>query len=154
MRPTSTYKMHEEIQHEYHYKYSHLSSGIYSQLSAFFRKFYSNFQSKTTRLFKGMNPTLDPDELKFEAGFESGNLDAVIKVGPNEYDLFMRIDSNTIGHLQWFNFRIFTLKKKKVRINICNFKKNKTLYQRGMKPYVQSSSKGPEWFQGCHNVKF
>jgi hypothetical protein len=52
----------------------------------------------------------------------------------------MRIDSNTVGHLQWFNFRVFTMKKRKVKFNICNFKKNKTLYQRGMRPYVQSSN--------------
>jgi len=28
-------------------------------------------------------------------------MDAVIKTGPFEYDLFMRIDANTKGHNQW-----------------------------------------------------
>ena len=67
----------------------------------------------------------------------------------------MRIDSNTVGHLQWFNFRAFTIQKRKVKFNICNFKKNKTLYQRGMKPYVQCySAEGSDWVQGGLNVKF
>lgn len=30
-----------------------------------------------------MNPTVDADELKFDAGFEGGNLDVAIKVAPN-----------------------------------------------------------------------
>lgn len=67
----------------------------------------------------------------------------------------MRIDSNTVGHLQWFNFRVFNIKKKKIKFNICNFKKNKTLYQRGMRPYVQSScNNNGDWVQGGLNVKF
>ena len=36
------------------------------------------------RLFKGMNPTLkSSEEIIFNSNFESGNLDAVIKVGEN-----------------------------------------------------------------------
>jgi hypothetical protein len=30
----------------------------YLHLAAYFRKFHSNFKSKSTRIFKGMNPTL------------------------------------------------------------------------------------------------
>ena len=37
--------------------------------------------------------------LIFDSHFESGNLDCVVKVSDNEYDLFMRVDSNTKGHL-------------------------------------------------------
>lgn len=36
--------------------------------------------------------------LEFDAKFESGNLDKVVMVNPGEYDLFMRVDSNTKGH--------------------------------------------------------
>lgn len=42
----------------------------------------------------------------------------------------MRIDSNTRGHTQWFNFTIKNGNKKRIKINICNFRKEKTLLQR------------------------
>lgn len=81
-----------------------------------------------------------------------------MKVGPNEYDLFMRIDSNTRGHVQWFNFTIRNNSHKKIKLNICNFRKEKTLFHRGMKPYVLSKflkeTRGADWAQGGINVKF
>jgi hypothetical protein len=30
--------------------------------------------------------------------FESGNLDRVVMISPNEYDLYMRPDTNNRGH--------------------------------------------------------
>ena len=78
-----------------------------------------------------MNPTIKVgDEIIFDSHFESGNLDAAIKVADNEYDLFMRIDTNTRGHVQWFNFTVKNIGRKKVRFNIVNFKKYKSLYNR------------------------
>lgn len=54
----------------------------------------------------------------------------------------MRVDSNTRGHLQWFNFKIKNLiKMQKYKINICNLQKNKSLYSRGQKPYILSTKK-------------
>jgi cytosolic carboxypeptidase protein 2/3 len=55
-----------------------------------------------------MNPNIPnrEQELTFDSTFESGNLDEVIKVGPWEYDLYMRVDTNTRGHHQWFYFSI------------------------------------------------
>ena len=35
------------------------------------------------------------------------------KVGEYEYDLFMRVDSNTRGHLHWFNFKVKNFEKGK-----------------------------------------
>lgn len=100
-------------------------------MAAYFRKFHANFKSKHSRIFRGMNPTLkDNSELTFDSNFESGNLDAVIKVADNEYDLYLRIDTNTRGHLQWFNFTVKNCGRTRVRFNIVNFKKAKTLYQR------------------------
>lgn len=49
-----------------------------------------------------MNPSIDEktasNELLFDSNFESGNLDMVIKRKDLEYDLFMRVDTNTKGH--------------------------------------------------------
>lgn len=38
------------------------------------------------------------EELVFDSNFESGNLDFVGKVADNEYDLLMRLDSNSRSH--------------------------------------------------------
>lgn len=51
---------------------------------------------KDPREFKGMID--DPSELQFDSKFESGNLDRVVKISENEYDLYTRVDSNTCGH--------------------------------------------------------
>ena len=65
-----------------------------------------------------------------------------ITVGPNEYDLLMRVDSNTKGHTSWYFFKVFNIKKKKkLRFNILNYTKNNALYSEGMKPYVFRTSK-------------
>jgi hypothetical protein len=48
-----------------------------------------------------MNPNMNNDftnELEFDSNFESGNLDMVLKVKNFEYDLYMRVDTNTRGH--------------------------------------------------------
>lgn len=87
--------------------------------------------------------SLDNSYLSFDSDFESGNLDFVIKRSPEEYDLFLRIDSNTKGHSQWYFFGV-TLKglfssqsnkPQKIRLNIMNLSKHASLYKQGMKPY-------------------
>jgi hypothetical protein len=51
----------------------------------------------------------------------------------------MRVDSNTRGHLQWYNFKVKNMKKGNIyTFNICNFSKGKSLYTRGMKPFIFS----------------
>ena len=71
----------------------------------------------------------------------------------------MRVDSNTAGHLQWFNFKVKGWKKlMKYRLNICNFQKDKCLFARGMKPYIYSEKRrqreGIGWQQEGDNVRF
>lgn len=70
------------MKHKYRFKYESMVLSNFSQMAAYFRKFHANFKSKKAagRLFKGMNPTIKTDELIFDSNFESGNLDAVIKV--------------------------------------------------------------------------
>lgn len=46
-----------------------------------------------------MNPRMQGEaELRFDSAFESGNLDSVFEIKPWEYDLYMRVDTNTRGH--------------------------------------------------------
>lgn len=82
-----------------------------------------------------------------------------MKVGEREYDCFMRVDSNTGGHLQWFNFKVKGWRKLlKYRINICNFQKDKCLFARGMRPYLYSQKRNEKekigWTQEGENVRF
>jgi hypothetical protein len=42
----------------------------------------------------------------------------------------MRIDTNTRGHVQWYNFTIKNIGRKRIHLNIVNIKKNKSLYNR------------------------
>lgn len=75
-----------------------------------------------------MNPKLNKKnpELIFDSNFESGNLDMVIKTREFEYDIYMRVDTNTRGHHQWFFFSIVHndyFYNKKIKFNIVNFTK-------------------------------
>lgn len=64
--------------------------------------------------------------------FESGNLDQVYKIKEFEYDLYMRVDTNTRGHHQWFYFSIQYdsgyFSEKTIKFNVCNFTKSTALY--------------------------
>lgn len=78
------------------------------------------------------------------------------KVGSWEYDLFVRVDSNTRGHFNWFNFVVSGLKAgQRYRLNICNLERGFCLYTRGMKPYMKSlKKKGDLWKQAGSNVTY
>jgi len=56
-------------------------------------------------------------------------------VNDNEYDLYMRVDSNTRGHHQWFYFKVTGKIKedRQIKFNIVNFTKKRSLYENGMK---------------------
>ena len=94
---------------------------------------YKNEYYKTAiyyRAFEGMNPTIAPNsELVFDSQFESANLDCVVRVNDREYDLFLRVDSNTRGHTLWYYFSIRNGRhRKSVQLNICNIGKHHNLY--------------------------
>ena len=85
------------------------------------------------REFNGMNPDIDANELHFNSNFENGNLDMVVKTGESSYDLFLRVDTNTRGHFNWFHFEVSnTRKSKTVQFNIINMSKKDSLYDHGM----------------------
>lgn len=97
--------------------------------------------------------------MEFDSLFESGNLDAVYRVEENEYNLFMRVDANTKGHLQWFYFKVRRLRAgQRYRFNVYNFQKAKTLYARGMKPYIFSMKQYEHnqmgWHQGGEDISY
>lgn len=77
--------------------------------------------------------------IQFDAMFESGNLDKVVMVSETEYDLYMRPDTNTRSHHQWFYFlALSNTNIGKVTFNVINFTKPRSLYEYGMKVCICS----------------
>lgn len=71
-----------------------------------------------------LNPVTEQRNLLFDSDFECGNLDAAVYVTQNEYDLFMRVDTNTKGHTNWYYFTVQNGNfVGTVRFNICNFRR-------------------------------
>lgn len=71
-----------------------------------------------------------------------------------EYDLIMRVDSNTKGHTSWFYFKVSNApSNQKIKFNIINFNKKHVLYKDGMKPYVFTISNG-KWVQSCTSITY
>jgi hypothetical protein len=98
----------------------------------------SHKSQKNKNRFEAMNPQIECP-IDFDAMFESGNLDRVVMISDKEYDLYMRPDTNTRSHHQWFYFR--TKVKKSlgpVKFNVINFTKPRSLYEYGMKICVCS----------------
>ena len=78
--------------------------------------------------------------------------------GIETYNLVLQNDVNTRGHNQWFHFRINNTRKyQKVRINICNFVKDQSLFSYGLKPLVfseKNSSKDSGWHRAGQKVHY
>ena len=57
----------------------------------------------------------------------------------NEYELFMKPDSNTKAHFQWFYYKVkINRGKKAVKFILKNFIKSTMLYSKGLKPFCRS----------------
>ena len=72
--------------------------------------------------------------LHFDSNFESGNLDSAFLVQENEYNLLMKVDTNTKGNSFWFYFRVSNARPNStIKFNILNFSRDlKLFYQQGM----------------------
>lgn len=75
--------------------------------------------------------------LQFESRFESGNLRAAVRVGPTEYELMLEPDTNTLGHTQWFYFRVTGMVEGvRYSFHVMNLEKPASLFNQGMRPLV------------------
>jgi hypothetical protein len=82
---------------------------------------------------------LESDAIFFDSRFESGNLRRVYKVAPHEYNLVLDFDAATDHYTQWYLFRVGNFSKgTRVKFNIVNMYKDKSLYEKGMRASVFS----------------
>uniref|UniRef100_A0A8D0EYH2 Peptidase M14 domain-containing protein n=1 Tax=Strix occidentalis caurina TaxID=311401 RepID=A0A8D0EYH2_STROC len=79
--------------------------------------------------------------LIFEARFESGNLQKVVKVNEFEYQLTWRTDLYTSRHTQWYYFQVNNMQAgMPYHFTIVNFTKHNSLYKCGLRPLLYSEA--------------
>lgn len=96
----------------------------------------------------GMAVRAPENTLVFDSFFEGGNLDLVVQSKEGEYDLYMRPDSNTRGHHQWFYFTVANRSPVTAKFTILNFTKRGSLFGQGMRVATFSEKKAEKASRG------
>ncbi|OPJ69067.1 cytosolic carboxypeptidase 3 isoform C [Patagioenas fasciata monilis] len=101
----------------------------------------------------------EDNTLIFEARFESGNLQKVVKVNEFEYQLTLRADLYTSRHMQWYYFQVSnTQAGMPYRFTIVNFTKRNSLYKRGLRPLLYSEADAKKhsvgWRRTGNEIKY
>ncbi|XP_025972855.1 cytosolic carboxypeptidase 3 isoform X5 [Dromaius novaehollandiae] len=101
----------------------------------------------------------EDNTLIFEARFESGNLQKVVKVNEFEYQLTLRTDLYTSKYTQWYYFQVSnTQAGMPYRFTIINFTKPNSLYKRGMRPLLYSEADAKKrnvgWQRTGNEIKY
>ncbi|GMF17337.1 unnamed protein product [Phytophthora fragariaefolia] len=119
------------------------------------------FVPEKTKAFPDLSSSLT-----FDSNFESGNLERAIRIGEYEYDLVLRHDFNSSGHMQWFYFAVSNIRTpetsprggQKYRFNIINLCKPKSLFNQGLQPVVYSvrdaHQKGKGWVRSGTDIYY
>ena len=149
-RPQDSLYMHEAF-HKGNYPFDLPSKDIYILINAV-RTYKTKYRAHRPLGMVKNEPFI------FDSNFESGNLDLVVRVKEGEYDLYMKPDSNTRGHHQWFYFSIQTQTSRHIKLNIVNFTKRNSLYTNGIRVSIFSEKKSqmakkgklPELYKDWH----
>lgn len=154
-RPTDSFIIHSEYSDgsENTYPFEYSDPSLVSYLT-------KKSKNPVIQPFNGMLPGRSEDCLIFDSKFEGGNLDRVEMQSSDEYDLYMRVDTNTTGHMHWFYFSVTGIQHKRtVKFNVVNFTRSTTLYAAGMNPAVFSvqeikNGNSQGWQLGGEQVAF
>lgn len=142
-RPQNSHIMHKYFSSKSTYNYL-----VKSQISVDIEYNYKHPVISSLGRYNGMKKEFT-DEIEFDSFFECGNLDKAVKSGKNEYDLYMRSDTNTYGYYKWFYFRMLNKSEDRVvKLNICNYKEQHSLFNQGQKPMIRFNNQNWEEFQG------
>lgn len=149
--PNDSYSMHKQFKARdpsYSYDFDNPLSSAYDFISRKLNKIPDR------RPFSGMAADCPEESLHFDSFFECGNLDRVVMVKSDEYDLYLRPDSNTGGNFQWFYFSVKHLcRRRTVRFNLVNLSRKRSLYSAGKQPFALQESEG-EWKPVGENVVY
>lgn len=151
-RPQDSLSLHEAFSKKGPYPFKQPPHSLYMLIEVM-RKRYRHGQRTV-----GTAAGFGDETCEFDSCFEGGNLDVAAKAGEREYDLYMRTDSNTRGHRQWFYFAVKAREKGRVRFSVLNFTKRCSLYTQGMRIAVYSEKKAeraalgelPKLYAGWH----
>lgn len=103
------------------------------------------------------------ETLTFDSVFESGNLAIALKASETEYNLILQNDVNTNGHTQWYYFKVRTnfTHTTRIKFNLVNMYKPKSLYQQGLRVLVLDPKNGekdseglPKWSRGGEDIVY
>ena len=86
---------------------------------------------------------VDPRHLlQFDGNFESGNVDSVYLARSLEYNLLLKVDTNTKGNTHWFYFKVLNWQPtQKVTFNILNIARDLSrFYSKDMTVAVRTES--------------
>lgn len=150
-RPEDSIELHETFSGNSSYPFT-----VNTTVKQAYKIIKKKSAKKDCRPFVGMKAGVNEDSLYFNSKFESGNLDKVSRVKENEYDLYIRNDSNTCGKNQWYYFMARNnSSEQEVKLNIVNFCKHDSLYTQGQQPLVFRMDR-PEkgWHFMCDSVKY
>ncbi|CAN0064981.1 unnamed protein product [Bubo scandiacus] len=87
--------------------------------------------------------------LIFEARFESGNLQKMVKVNEFEYELTLCTNLYTSRHTQWYYFQVNNMQAgMPYRFTIVNFTKHNSLYKCGLRPLLYSETDAKKYKVG------
>eukprot|EP00347_Sterkiella_histriomuscorum_P022249 403331150 len=127
----------------------------------FDREYFRDFYNYTQKQLDTQIPSFINQHtlLQFDSHFECGNLDSAYLVQENEYNLLMKVDTNTKGNSLWFYYKVSNGRPGQVvQFNILNFSRDlKTFYQYGMNISVmrESGNKNQQWEQDrCFDIIF
>lgn len=98
----------------------------------------------------------EPNILKFDSNFESGNLELAVKICDYEYDLYLQSDSNVERgqHNQWFYFSVSKMIPNVLyKFNIINMTKAYSQFKLGMQP-IQYSIKEKVWRRNGTHIDY
>jgi hypothetical protein len=93
--------------------------------------------------------------LRFDSNFECGNLDSAYYAAENEYNLLIKVDTNTFGNTYWFMYKVSNIKvNQEVRFNVLNYTRSmKKFYSNKMN--VLTKAEDGEWRYGkCVKITY
>lgn len=132
--------------HSYDLHKAYRSAGCYSVALDSFRLFLEA-EAKGLLYHKTLLPDSRPDKLEFDGHFECGNCDLVRKseTKPDHYDVYLRPDTSTRGHAQWFYFSVAAKSACRATFQVKNNCKPQAMFTKGASPYF--SKDNTHWTQ-------